>query len=77
MAIEVYDIGPDKEFDRYTVIIDGAVFGMSENPLQPCGFNQYCGEVDNLPNARQGRSVDWRTLPAAVRNAIIKRLKEE
>ena len=35
-------------FDRYTVVIPrGDVFGMSENPSSPQGFNQYiCQEHD-------------------------------
>ena len=73
MATEIYDIGPDKEFDRYTVIVDGQVFGMSENPLQPCGFNQYCGELAALPYARQGKRVDFKNLPASVQTAINER----
>jgi len=30
--------------DRYTVVIEGQVYGMSDNPLSPMGFNQWSGE---------------------------------
>jgi len=30
--------------DRYTVIFGGQVYGMSDNPLSPLGFNQWTGE---------------------------------
>jgi len=37
-----------KTFDRYTVIIEDIVFGMSHNPLHPQGVNQYAGTVKAL-----------------------------
>ena len=46
MNIQVYD--NDESFDRYTVIIDDYVFGMSTNPLSPMGFNQYVGDTSKL-----------------------------
>jgi len=73
MTTEIYDIGADREFDRFTVIINGQVFGMSENPLSPCGFNQYCGGLSELPFARQGKRVAFKNLPIDVRTAINER----
>ena len=46
--VKVFDNGGES-FDRYTVIIDESVFGMSHNPRSPQGFNQYCGEKDEFP----------------------------
>ena len=35
-------------FDRYTIILkeDASLFGASENPFNPLGFGQYCGETN-------------------------------
>ena len=44
MKIRIYD-NKGKTFDRYTVIIDKDMYGMSSDPLGPRGFNQYGGEV--------------------------------
>lgn len=43
-GVRVYD---NPQFaDRYTVILpNGDVFGMSDNPLSPNGFNQYNGTI--------------------------------
>jgi hypothetical protein len=51
--IIIYDSG-DKCFDRYTVIIDDAVFGMSHNPLHPQGFNQYVGSLEEITQNTEG-----------------------
>ncbi|MHC4224770.1 MAG: hypothetical protein ACYSUN_12325 [Planctomycetota bacterium] len=42
--VKIYDNG-GATFDRYTVIIDGVVYGMSEDATSPGGFNQYVGTV--------------------------------
>lgn len=68
--IEIYD-NEGKTFDRYTVIIDGDVFGMSENPLSPQGFNQYSGKLHELPMARNnGERITLESLPDEVQKAI-------
>jgi len=78
MAILVYDNG-GKTVDRYTIVIDTEVFGMSENALSPNGFNQYAGRIgDDIPI---GRFDDWeviglKTLPRDVLLAIIHRLSD-
>ena len=46
--VKIFDNGGES-FDRYTVIIDNSVFGMSDNPLDPQGFNQYCGDIEDFP----------------------------
>lgn len=38
--------------DRYTVVIDDSVFGMSENAIDPNGYDQYVGELSELPRVR-------------------------
>ena len=52
--IVIYDSG-DKWADRYTVIIDDAVFGMSHNPLHPQGFNQFAGTLGEFPQNTEGK----------------------
>ena len=69
---EVYD-NKGKTLDRYTVIINKAVFTMSSNPLSPQGFNQFAGIVRQLDKASLGKKVDFKQLPQEVRRAIIER----
>jgi len=39
-----------KTWDRYTLITkDGSVYGFSESPFSPQGYNQYCGNIGD-PN---------------------------
>lgn len=78
MPIFVYDNGGET-VDRYTIIIDTEVFGMSENALSPNGFNQYCGRVgDDIPIGRFDDEpvIGLRTLPRDVLLAIIHRLSD-
>jgi hypothetical protein len=71
--IEIYDNG-GTTFDRYTIIIDGDVYGMSENPQSPQGFNQYSGRLAELPMARSnGERITMESLPEAVQKAIEER----
>jgi len=42
--VRIFD-NQGETFDRYTVLIDNEIYGMSHNPLSPQGFNQYCGEL--------------------------------
>ena len=71
-TIEVYD-NDGETFDRYTVIIDGVVYGMSANALQPDGFNQYSGQLADLPGAREGERITIESLPEEVQEAIRRR----
>lgn len=73
--IEIYDNGGET-FDRYTVIIDGDVYGMSANPNSPQGFNQYSGTLAELPMARSnGERITMESLPEEVQKAIEARSK--
>lgn len=75
--IEIYD-NEGTTFDRYTVIIDGDVFGMSDNPLSPQGFNQYSGKLHELPLARNnGERITLESLPEEVQTAIQRRREKE
>lgn len=40
-GVQVFDDVKGKTIDRYTIIIEDAVYTMSSNPLSPQGFNQY------------------------------------
>lgn len=75
IMIEVYDNGGET-FDRYTVIIDGNVYGMSHNPLSPQGFNQYRGKLSELPMARgNGDRITIESAPDDVQRAIGRRVE--
>ena len=68
--IEIYDNGGET-FDRYTIIINADVYGMSHNPKSPQGFNQYSGTLSELPMARSnGDRVTLESLPEEVQEAI-------
>ena len=73
--VRVYDNGGES-FDRYTVIIGTAVYGMSSNPTSPQGFNQYCSEANQICFENVGARVrDLKTLPYPVLLAIQERLE--
>ena len=46
-----------KTADRYTVRIGEDIFGMSDNPFHPQGFNQYCGTLGEC-------GYNWQTIEA-------------
>jgi len=71
--IEIYD-NDGATFDRYTIIIDDDVYGMSEDPLSPQGFNQYCGKLADFPFARESTKVGLQELPFEVIEAIKNRM---
>ena len=71
--LEVYD-NQDKTIDRYTVIIENAVFGMSIDQ-SPQGFNQYCCETHELGGTESiGKRVELNDLPKSILVAIIERM---
>lgn len=82
--IRTWDNG-GKTFDRYTVLVEGndsteyEMLGMSDNPLSPQGFNQYCGTVPvvDVPMYEEawGKPVKFNELPQEVQEAIKKRVK--
>ena len=66
-----FDIG-DCFMDRYTIVIGDAAFGMSDNPLSPVGFNQFCCTREDLIGPL-GREVKIEDLPEDVQKAIKQR----
>lgn len=76
--VEIYD-NEGESFDRYTIIIDDAYFGMSLHPHSPQGFNQYCGTTKELRKDRDalGKKVDFKDLSQEVQQAIIERMRHE
>ena len=62
--------------DRYTIIInDDAVYGMSENPLSPSGFNQYCGTLNEINESSYlGKLIKYDSLNDDVKKAIKERI---
>jgi hypothetical protein len=79
-TILVYDNG-GKTMDRYTIFVtysDGtkAVFGMSDNPDSPQGFNQYVGDGrKEKPGSHLGRKL--RKIPKKIQHALDLRASEE
>jgi hypothetical protein len=84
--IRVFDNG-GKTWDRYTIVIDGDVYGMSETPRSPQGFNQYSGSIaecsavleclNGAEDENIGKEKELLDLPLEVRLAIGDRLRSE
>lgn len=72
-ALAIYDNG-GKTWDRYTVIIGGDVYTMSENADTPGGFNQFMDRVENIPYNKHDKKKMFHEVPMETRNAIIQRL---
>lgn len=68
--IKVFDNGGET-MDRYTVFIDNDVFGMSDDPGSPQGFNQHIGDASEIqPGPHLGQEIDAASLPDEVKRAI-------
>lgn len=72
--IEVYD-NQGKTIDKYTVIIDDAVFGMSDDPFYPLGVNQFCCMKSELGLPVDG--IKRKYVPFEIKKAILNRLEVE
>jgi hypothetical protein len=71
----IFDVGDDTFMDRYTVVIGEDVYGMSDNPLSPQGFNQYCCTTAELVG-QNGVEVAMGDLPKDVQTAIGQRTED-
>lgn len=69
-----YDTGPDSTVDRYTIIIDGEAYGMSEDAISPAGFNQHIGSISKLAIDALGARIDWEKLPEDVKTGAARRV---
>ena len=72
--IEVYDNG-GKTIDRFTVIIDDGVYGMSDDPFYPLGFNQFSCMKSELGLPVEG--IKRQYIPTEIKKAILDRLEVE
>lgn len=75
---KLYDNG-GQTVDRYTVVFDREVYGMSNNPKSPRGFNQSAGSIEKMQldnNPAVGKVIPLSKAPAEVREAIIERVLE-
>ena len=72
----VYDNNGDT-FDRYTVFTpDGSVYGMSDNPTSPQGFNQYLGDDTEVEKGEHlGRKL--KSVPKSIEKAILDRMEDD
>ena len=57
--------------DRYTVIIGDDVYGMSTNPRQPNGFNQYAGDIEDFDSFESENKI---IINDEVSKAILERI---
>jgi hypothetical protein len=74
----VYD-NAGQTVDRYTIVFDKEVYGMSANPKSPQGFNQSAGSLEKMQlenNPAVGERVMFSSLPEEVQGAIIERVLE-
>lgn len=69
----------EEYFDCYTIFTpDGSVYGMSELPYSPMGFNNYIGEADEYHHGDHlGQIVQPTELNQEVIKAINHRLEYE
>lgn len=67
--IEIYDNG-GKSFDRYTIFINGLVYGASTNALSPQGFFQFVGFSNEIDKSALGKRIDFEALPSEVKEQI-------
>jgi len=65
-----------KYADKYTVMIEGSIYAMSEHPSSPQGVNMYCGEISNGYKAN-GKEVEIKDIPEEVKQAILERISRE
>jgi len=68
MKVEIYDNGGET-IDRYTVIVGQSVMTMGNDTTSPQGFNQYAGELSELPFAREGKKLNF--MPDSVYDGLV------
>lgn len=76
IPFKLFDNG-GKTWDRYTLVVNSELFGFSENPSSPQGFNQYGGKLQLLGDSRHwglGREVKIESVPEEVQKAIFERI---
>jgi hypothetical protein len=75
-GIVVFD-NEGESYDRYTIFTpDGSVYGMSDNPMSPNGFNQYLGDNTEITmGSHLGKRL--KSVPDGIYMSIIARLKEQ
>ena len=67
--IVVYDNG-EGTLDRYTVIIGDDFYGMSSNPTEHNGFNQYIGSSQDGYSAGKHLGKKLSKIPTELKQAI-------
>lgn len=76
MILKVWDNG-GKTIDRYTIRVRNDYYGMNKRPFDPQEFCQYVGSYGEVKEGRHlGRlltQIEFKTLPADVRKAIVER----
>jgi len=77
--IEIYDSKCKgfRVFDRYTAILHGHIFTMSNNPGSPQGACVYHGKQINIEYIKENNSkIDFEDLPGPVQQKINQLLAE-
>ena len=72
----VYDNNGETN-DRYTIFTpDGSVYGMSDIPNMPNGFNQYLGDNTEIEQGSHlGKKLN--SVPKSIQKAIMNRMSED
>jgi hypothetical protein len=73
--VVVYDNGGES-YDRYTIFTpDGSVYGMSQNPTSPQGFNQYLGDNTEIEmGSHLGKRL--KEIPSEIKIAVMERMED-
>lgn len=77
----IFDIGPDKAVDRYTVAFKGyrvegcgmvyPYIASSDNPFHPQGFGQHGESKEFIAGKQLGKRVSFESLPLDVQKFIL------
>ena len=74
-GVVVFD-NEGETYDRYTIFTpDGSVYGMSDNPMSPNGFNQYLGDNTEITmGSHLGKRL--KSIPQEIAQAVKNRMSE-
>jgi hypothetical protein len=74
-GVVVFD-NEGESYDRYTIFTaDGSVYGMSDNPMSPNGFNQYLGDNTEITmGSHLGKRL--KSVPKEIEQSVKNRMSE-
>lgn len=75
--MRIFDNGGES-YDRYTLITnDNSIFGFNDNPFDPQGFGQYCGEWVGGSTTHLGERIEIANLPKRAQQYVNQIIQEE